>query len=125
MQGDLETDGSHALEVAERSAMQAEARTFSELATQSVISILAIAVAALFAMREYRRERATAVTWTRFLSIASHDLKTPLSSLNLRIQLLERLLGPCKTRAEARADRRQLAWQTATRGRLPRAVCRR
>jgi signal transduction histidine kinase len=31
--------------------------------------------------------------WTRFLSIASHDLKTPLSTLTLRIQLLERLLG--------------------------------
>jgi signal transduction histidine kinase len=90
---DLAADRGHALEMAERSALRAEARTFKGLVALSTIAILAIVAAALFAVRSHSRERSMMAAWTRFLSIASHDLKTPLSTLTLRIQLLERLLG--------------------------------
>jgi K+-sensing histidine kinase KdpD len=89
----LDADRSRALDTAERSAARADARISQGLLSLSIVAVAAVSLSGLLVLRAHWRERATTNAWTRFLSIASHDLKTPLSTLSMRVQIMERLLA--------------------------------
>jgi K+-sensing histidine kinase KdpD len=91
--GDLASERSRALGAAERATSSAAARTFFGFVGLSSLAILGLLLVAAVVIRAHWRERRMTEAWTMFLSVASHDLKSPLSALHLRTQVLEHLLA--------------------------------
>ncbi len=89
----LSDDRAHDFEAATQASRSAQARARYELLSLAAVTTSAVALAGVVVWRAHLRERAMANAWTRFLSIASHDLKTPLSTLSLRVQIMKRLQG--------------------------------
>ena len=93
---------------------EGQSATSTNHATSGVIVISFLALLATVAMtlmqvRASRRERDELEQWTEFLSVASHDIKTPLWTLRLRLQLLlRRLAGDSEAEKVATGMDRQI-----------------
>jgi signal transduction histidine kinase len=87
---DLAAERGRALQTVEVRVHRAQQETVLGVVLASALALLGAVSLAVWVLRAHRREAKAVETWTHFLAIASHDLKTPVSTLVLRSEILER-----------------------------------